>query len=79
MRVPRVAKVTREDGRSAHRGRVRQHKKGELPNTGATQEVPRSRGGYSREREKIRPAGARRTQGRYHVWERKAGKVFFVS
>lgn len=55
VKVPRVATVTREGGRSTHRGRVRQHKKSELPNIGTTQEVPSSLGGYSREREDLGP------------------------
>lgn len=49
--------MTREGGGGAHRGRVRQHKKGELANTGATQEaIPSSRGGYTKERTREREA-----------------------
>ncbi|MPC33431.1 hypothetical protein E2C01_026781 [Portunus trituberculatus] len=49
--VPRVAELAREGGSNAHGGRVRQHKKGELLNIGATQEVPSSLGGDSKGRE----------------------------
>ena len=77
-----MAEVAREGGSNAHGGRVRRHKKGELLNIGATQEVPSSLGGDTKGREggEVRARHERdEHKGQYHVWERKAGKVFFVS